>query len=193
MKKHSPEGAVFLDRDGVINVDRRDYVKSWVEFKFLPQVFEALRILNKNKLRVIVVTNQSAVNRGLMSIDTLKEIHRKMLAQVEKHSGRIEAIYYCPHTPSEGCECRKPKPGMVLRAVKEHAINLARSYVVGDSERDVELARSLEIKCVRVMEKSPATSSLKNRDWTAKHPIVGKSLREAADYILHDLKTSAHS
>ncbi|MEK6570598.1 MAG: HAD family hydrolase, partial [Bacteroidota bacterium] len=148
--KNALEGVVFLDRDGVINVDRTDYVKSWSEFKFLPGVFEALQLLARNKLRVVVVTNQSAVNRGLISPDTLEEIHQNMLDRVKEHGGRVSAIYCCPHTPSENCDCRKPKPGMVLKAVKDLSIDLADYYFVGDSDKDVELARSLGLKCVRI-------------------------------------------
>ena len=193
MKKQTQRGVVFLDRDGVINVDRKDYVRSWSEFRFLPGVFEAIRLLNKNKIRAVVVTNQSAVNRGLMSINTLKEIHRKMLTEIRKHGGRIEAIYYCPHTPSENCDCRKPKPGMVLKAMRDLQIDLTSSYVVGDSEKEVELARSLEMKCVQISEKIPGKPSTKGHGWTFKWPVRAQSLHEAVSYISQDLKESLPS
>jgi D-glycero-D-manno-heptose 1,7-bisphosphate phosphatase len=188
MKKEIFKGGVFLDRDGVINVDRRDYVKSWAEFKFLPRVFEALRILKKNNLRVVVVTNQSAVGRGLMSVSTLREIHEKMLRAIEKRGGRIEAIYYCPHRPDENCRCRKPKPGMVLRAKKDLKIDLSLSYLVGDSRKDVELAQSVGAKCVRITEKSTKKRASLAPRWTPDHPLSAKSLREAVDRILQDIR-----
>jgi histidinol-phosphate phosphatase family protein len=193
MRRKQFRGAVFLDRDGVINVDRRDYVKSWSEFKFLPQVFEALRLLKKNNLRVVVVTNQSAAHRGLMSISTLRKIHEKMLRAIETKGGSIEAIYYCPHTPAENCQCRKPKPGMVLKAKKDLKIDLSRSYLVGDSDKDVALGRSIGVKCVYISKKTLA--KLSSRDWQRTHqrPIVAKSLREAVDHILYDLKLLANS
>jgi histidinol-phosphate phosphatase family protein len=187
MKKRSPQGVVFLDRDGVINVDRRDYVKSWAEFKFLPRVFEALRILRKKKLPVVVITNQSAIHRGLMSISTLREIHEKMLRAIEKRGGRIEAIYFCPHRPDENCKCRKPKPGMVLKAVKDLKIDLSRSYLVGDSRKDVELAQSLRMKCIRISKEGSAFSPSKREECTGENPISAKSLREAVNRILYDL------
>jgi histidinol-phosphate phosphatase family protein len=193
MKGRSPQGVVFLDRDGVINVDRRDYVKSWAEFKFLPQVFEALRLLKKNNLRVVVVTNQSAVGRGLMSIRTLREIHKKMLRAIEAKGGRIEAIYFCPHRPDENCKCRKPKPGMVLRAKKDLKIDLSRSYLVGDSRKDVGLAQSVGVKCVRVSSRISAKQPPRHRQWATDWPLLAGSLREAVDIILHDLKRSALS
>ena len=191
--KKALEGVVFLDRDGVINVDRTDYVKSWSEFKFLPGVFEALRLLARNKLRVVVVTNQSAVNRGLMSPNTLEEIHQNMLDRVKEHGGHVKAIYYCPHTPSENCECRKPKPGMVLKAVKDLDIDLGRSYLVGDSEKDIELAQSLDMKSVRISKGRSTISGSDNLEWTPDQPISVKTLGEAVQWILHDLKKSPSS
>jgi D-glycero-D-manno-heptose 1,7-bisphosphate phosphatase len=193
MKKEIFKGAVFLDRDGVINFDRHDYVKSWAEFKFLPQVFEALRILKKNKLRVVVVTNQSAVGRGLMSISTLRGIHKKMLRAIEKRGGRIDAIYYCPHRPDEKCKCRKPKPGMVLKAVKDLKIDLSRSYLVGDSRKDVELAQSVGTKCIRITARSSRRRATDDVPWTSDHPLFAASLREAVNRILRDIRESSHS
>jgi histidinol-phosphate phosphatase family protein len=179
---------VFLDRDGVINVDRRDYVKSWSEFKFLPEVFEALRLLKKNNLRVVVITNQSAVHRGLMSIDTLGVIHQKMLKAIEEKGGHIEAIYVCPHTPQENCECRKPKPGMALNAARELGVELTQSYLIGDSAKDIELARSLRMKCIRISKGGSALSPSRREEWTGENPISARSLREAVNCILHDLQ-----
>lgn len=191
MNRKPPRGVVFLDRDGVINVDRRDYVKSWSEFKFLPKVFEALRLLKKNNLRVVVITNQSAVHRGLMSLGTLREIHHKMFKEIESRGGRIDAIYYCPHKPEENCECRKPKPGMVLEAEKDLKIDLSRSYVVGDSKKDVNLARSVKMKCVKIVEKTVSKFPFQRLEWTHKNPIFATSLRKAVDLIVHDIEKSA--
>jgi D-glycero-D-manno-heptose 1,7-bisphosphate phosphatase len=193
MKKKQSRGAVFLDRDGVINVDRRDYVKSWAEFKFLPQVFEALKVLRKNNLRVVVVSNQSAIGRGLMSMSTLREIHKKMLRAIEKRGGRIEAIYFCPHRPDEKCNCRKPKPGLVLKAKKDLKIDLSQSYLVGDSRKDVELARSVKVRCVRILKKASQKPSSVHRQWTLERPLSASTLREAVDHILRDFKKPTRS
>jgi D-glycero-D-manno-heptose 1,7-bisphosphate phosphatase len=193
MKRKQPRGAVFLDRDGVINVDRSDYVKSWAEFKFLPRVFEALRLLKEHKIRVIIITNQSAVNRGLMTLDALLEIHKKMVDSIMKNGGEIEAIYYCPHRPNEKCKCRKPKPGMVLKAKKDLKIDLTQSYLVGDSKKDVELARSVKVKCVRILKKASQRPSSVDREWTLERPISARTLRDAVDHILQDLKKSTRS
>jgi D-glycero-D-manno-heptose 1,7-bisphosphate phosphatase len=181
---------IFLDRDGVINVDRRDYVKSWDEFQFLPKVFDALRLLKKNKIRVIIVTNQSAVNRGLMTLDDLNENHAKMLEEIRSHGGDIEAIYFCPHRPDEDCGCRKPKPGLVRQATADLGIDLARSYLVGDSEKDLDLARALRLKYVHVSN-TQASGSRNRALWRNGLPIVVGSLFEAVGVILDDLRRAS--
>jgi D-glycero-D-manno-heptose 1,7-bisphosphate phosphatase len=104
---------VFLDRDGVINRNRIDHVKSWSEFEFLPGALEALKRLAGLDLPVVVVTNQAAIGRGLIDAAEVDEIHRRMIEAVRLFGGRIDAVLCCPHRPDEGCECRKPKPVIV--------------------------------------------------------------------------------
>ena len=131
--------AVFLDRDGVINENRSDYVKSWEEFKFLPGVFVPLKRLAQSDFAVIIITNQSVINRGIVSRTVLeREIHARMVKEITTHGGRIDAIFYCPHRPDEDCFCRKPRPGLLLQAAKEMNIDLSSSYVIGDALCDVE-------------------------------------------------------
>lgn len=129
--------AVFLDRDGVICQNREDHVKSWEEFTFLPNVLPALQQLARTHLRIVVVTNQAVINRRLISVETLEEIHTRMVAEVRAAGGRIDAIYYCPHRPEEECPCRKPQPGMLLQAAKDLGIELTNSYLIGDAESDL--------------------------------------------------------
>ena len=107
---------VFLDRDGVINEDSPEYIKSWAEFRFISGSIEALRQLNANGFKAIVITNQSAVNRGLIPEPVLREMHDNMRQAVEKAGGFIADIFYCPHRPDEECACRKPKPGLIRQA-----------------------------------------------------------------------------
>ncbi|UCF90700.1 MAG: D-glycero-beta-D-manno-heptose 1,7-bisphosphate 7-phosphatase [Desulfobacterales bacterium] len=133
---------VFLDRDGVINRDSPDYIKSWSEFEFLPGSLEAIRDLTRSGFSPIVVTNQSAVSRRLLSRAGLAYIHRMMRAAIEAHGGRILDIFFCPHLPSDGCRCRKPAPGMLYQAQKKHRIDLAAAVMVGDRVKDMECARN---------------------------------------------------
>ena len=138
--------AVFLDRDGTINKKRGDYVKSWNEFKFLEGVAEALRIFSDLDYKIIIVTNQSAVNRKIISSEILADIHQRMLNEFNKEDVRIDAIFYCPHKPEEGCNCRKPKPGLLLKAIKEFDLEPRLCLLIGDSETDIEAGIQAGIK-----------------------------------------------
>lgn len=132
--------AVFIDRDGVICHNRADYVKSWDEFVFLPGVLAALARLAATDLVVVVITNQSAINRGQVAMRTVDDIHRRMVAAVEAAGGRVDAVYTCPHRPDEDCSCRKPRPGLLRQAAAELGLDLARSFLIGDSWEDIQAA-----------------------------------------------------
>jgi len=142
--------AVFLDRDGVINEERSDYVKSWREFQFLPGALEAMASLTEAGLPLIVITNQSAIGRGLVSAAEVREIHRRMVAAIEEVGGRIAQIYCCPHTPEQHCECRKPRSGLLLSAAREHDLELARCYLIGDKLTDIAAGQAVGCQCVLV-------------------------------------------
>lgn len=137
-----PRRAVFLDRDGVINADSAAYIKGWHEFHFLPGSREAIVRLCRAGLKVVVVTNQSGVARGFISLSDIRDMHRRMAAAVRRAGGEIHGIYFCPHHPDDGCDCRKPLPGLVERAVADHGIDPAASWLVGDSERDIRCGRA---------------------------------------------------
>lgn len=143
--------AVFLDRDGVICQNRKDYVKSWNEFQFLQHAQEAIARLTRAGLMVVVVTNQSAINRGIVPAGAVESIHQHMIEQIEAAGGRIARVYYCPHRPDEGCNCRKPAPGMLLQAARELDIDLANSYLVGDALTDVQAAQAVGVEAFMVL------------------------------------------
>lgn len=131
--------AVFLDRDGVINENLEGtYVHAWDDFRFLPGAIESIAALNRAGYPVIVITNQSGVGRGHMTEDDLHTIHRQMVTDIEAGGARIDAVLYCPHHPQAGCDCRKPQPGMLLRAATELNLALETSYFVGDHLTDVQ-------------------------------------------------------
>jgi D-glycero-D-manno-heptose 1,7-bisphosphate phosphatase len=140
--------ALFLDRDGVINRRRLDHVKSWEEFEFLPGVLDALAELRALNAEVVVVTNQSAVGRGLISLPQLQAIHQRMLRAVEAAGGHISAIYTCLHAPADGCACRKPSPMLIQRAAVDLGIDLSISIMVGDSATDIQAARAAGVRPV---------------------------------------------
>lgn len=133
---------VFLDRDGVINQDSEHYIKSWAEFKFLPGSLKALRALYENDFTTILITNQSAINRRIITVDTLEDIHSRMKSAIESAGGRIKDIFYCPHAPADACDCRKPKAGLILKAIQRYNIDLVSACMVGDNAKDIECARN---------------------------------------------------
>jgi D-glycero-D-manno-heptose 1,7-bisphosphate phosphatase len=135
---------VFLDRDGVVNVKapEGDYVKSWAEFAFLPTALDGLRLLAAQGLRTVVVTNQRGIARGAMSEEDLDDIHARMRTAVEEAGGQIDAIYHCPH--AGGCDCRKPAPGMLRAAARDHpGLRFDESALVGDRVHDMQAAAAV--------------------------------------------------
>ncbi len=141
--------AIFLDRDGVINLNRPDYVKTWEEFHFYPFSKPALALLASTPFLIIVATNQSCIGRGIVKKETVEEINERMKREIEEAGGRIDAIYYCPHRPNEGCPCRKPRPGLLLQAEKEWGIDLKRSYFIGDAMTDIEAGK--RVGCTSIL------------------------------------------
>jgi D-glycero-D-manno-heptose 1,7-bisphosphate phosphatase len=142
---------IFLDRDGVINENRADYVKSWSEFRFLPGSREAIAKLTQAGHRIIVCTNQAGIARGTISIETVEEIHHRMIASISDIGGKIERVYYCPHDRDGDCSCRKPRPGMLLRARDELDINLNDAVFIGDSITDIRAGLAAGIHTVLVL------------------------------------------
>ncbi len=139
---------VFIDRDGVINKNppKSDYIKSWKEFKFLPEAVEGLKLLNDNNYQIIVVTNQAGIARGMMSEADLTKIHKNMQTELEKYGVKLKAIYYCPHHWNDACTCRKPKPGMFFKAAKDYNFEIAKAIFIGDKSSDKEAAKNAGCK-----------------------------------------------
>ncbi|MFQ5924229.1 MAG: HAD-IIIA family hydrolase [Anaerolineales bacterium] len=143
--------AIFLDRDGVISENRADYVKSWDEFVFLPNVLEPLRRISRRHLAIVLITNQSGIGRGYVAKSTVENIHQQMRDIIHAAGGRVDAIYYCPHRPAEDCSCRKPKPGLLNLAAWELNLDLTKSFFIGDAVSDVEAALSVGCSPVYVL------------------------------------------
>ena len=136
--------AVFLDRDGVINEEpEARWVTDWKDFRFLPGVKEAIERLKCEGFLVMIVTNQRCISLGLLSEDGLQEIHGRMLELLGESN--IDAVYHCPHNEDEGCDCRKPRPGMLERAAREFDIDLKGSYIVGDSLSDMQAGEAVGV------------------------------------------------
>lgn len=131
---------VILDRDGVINEDSEGFVKSPEQWMPIPGSLEAIARLCRSEYRVVIITNQSGVGRGLFTLDTMNKINARMFELIRQKGGEVDALLFCPHTPESGCDCRKPKPGMFQELARRLKINLTGVPAVGDSIRDLEAA-----------------------------------------------------
>ena len=147
--------AVFLDRDGVINEKRDDHVKNISEFKIFSGVGDAIKLLRDKGYLVIIITNQSAIGRKIISEKKLDEIHTELKNYLNQHDTYVDSFYYCPHTPEENCSCRKPKPGLLIKATNDFGINLEESYFIGDSESDLNAAK--EARCKGILLENDQT------------------------------------
>lgn len=134
--------AIFLDRDGVIVENRPNYVRTWADIDIYPPALEALVASSTLPYYIVLVTNQSAVGRGLITLNAARMINQQLVAEIERAGGRIDGVYMCPHAPWDACECRKPEPGLFLQAARELGLDLSLSIMVGDALSDIEAARS---------------------------------------------------
>jgi len=180
---------IFLDRDGVINryPGDADYVKSWSEFKFLPGVKVSLKRLNEDGFKVIIISNQAGVSKGIYSQEALNLITQNMLQELNDAKVVIEAVYYCTHRQEESCPCRKPKTGLIDIAVaklKNEGLNpqLSESYFIGDTIRDVEAGTAAGIKTILVFSGKEKPD---NKDkWATQPDYTADDLSAAVDLIL---------
>jgi heptosyltransferase-2 len=182
---------IFLDRDGTLN-DDPGYLKSAAELKLLPGVAAGLARLKAAGARLVVVTNQSGVGRGFFSLKDLEAVHARLEGLLEESDAALDAIYFCPHHPDDGCRCRKPATGMVDRAVAEFQVDLGKVYVVGDHASDIQLAKAIGAKSVLVTSgKVDQQAVTMLRAAGALPDMVVPSMAEAAERILHDAATRA--
>jgi len=172
---------VFLDRDGVINQNLdNDYVKIWDEFKFLPKAKEAVKALTDTNWDIIIISNQAGIGKGIMSAQAVEDISARMMDEIERCGGKVKAAYYCPHRSDENCECRKPKPGMLLRAACEFGIELSESYLIGDNITDIQAGA--RVGCTTILVKTGRGRECLDRrsQWSANPDHIASELFEAA-------------
>ncbi len=183
---------VFLDRDGTLNYDP-GYLKIAADLKLLAGVGPALARLKKAGAKLVVVTNQSGVGRGLMTLKDLEAVHARLQGLLEQEDAALDAIYFCPHHPDDSCHCRKPNVGMVERAVSELQLDLQRSYLIGDHARDIQLAHRVGAKAILL---TPAPMDAQTLDRLkveeAMPDALAKSMVEAVDWLFADAVKSAN-
>jgi len=177
------EKIIFLDRDGVINRDRVEYTRSWAEFEFLPNVLVALRRLTAMGFKIIITSNQAGVGKGLYTQATLADITRRMIERIEENGGRIYAVHYCRHRDIDNCICRKPKLGLFKQAVINMAVNLKETFVVGDSQRDIQAGNELGCKTILVLCGKTKTAE-DVADFKFRPDYVARDLLDAVESVI---------
>jgi D-glycero-D-manno-heptose 1,7-bisphosphate phosphatase len=183
--------AIFIDRDGTLN-EEAGFIDRPARFCLFPFAAEAVRLINNAGWRAILVTNQSGVARGFFSEEQLDEMHKHLVAMMAHEGARLDAIYYCPHHPTEGkppyrqdCDCRKPKPGLIERAAHDFGLDLARCVVVGDRYRDVEMAHRAGASGVLVLTGYGRNEyEYQRAGWGQAPEHVAENLLEAVRWIL---------
>jgi histidinol-phosphate phosphatase family protein len=187
MKYKPTEKILFVDRDGVINKypGNFKYVTSWSSFKFLPGVKKALKKLNNAGFKIFIISNQAGVSKGLYSQKALDKLTRRMLLGIESYGGKISGVYYCIHRDIDKCSCRKPKPGLIKKALKEHGFArspLKNTYMIGDSIRDIQTGKNAGCRTILVLS---GRDKLKDkRSWQIQPDFIAKNLLNATDILL---------
>lgn len=164
--------AIFLDRDGVIIENRDEYVRTWEDVVLIPGALEALTLASSGGWKLVIISNQAGIGKGLIPPSTADEINQRLVDIIQQHGGRIDGVYICPHTHQDACECRKPRPGLILRAAHDLNIDLSASLLIGDALSDIQagqnagLPRQILVKTGRGAEQStlPQANLLKPFD-----------------------------
>jgi D-glycero-D-manno-heptose 1,7-bisphosphate phosphatase len=190
--------AVFLDRDGTLTVDSA-YPARYDKIIIYPESYEAVRKLNRAGLLAVVVTNQSAVGRGLLTEDGLNEIHSRLCASFAGHDSRLDAIYFCPHYPlsadpryGQECDCRKPGTALALRAAADLGIDLGSSYMIGDKAEDIIFGLNIRAVPVLVLTGSGREALAQLREKGLEPAFVAETILHAADWILDRERRQGH-
>ena len=176
--------AVFLDRDGTIG-EELGYVNHIDRFQIFPYAAEAIRQLNRADIPVIVVTNQSGIARNIFPESLVHEVHKKMVAELAAGGAWIDGIYFCPHKSEDACECRKPNPGLLERAAREHALDLSGSWIVGDRYADLEMGHAAGARGILVMTGyGRGEYELHHGAWPRQPDTLAENLKDAVLKIL---------
>jgi histidinol-phosphate phosphatase family protein len=175
--------AVFLDRDGTIN-EEVNYLSKIEQLKILPKSAKAIKLLNENKFKVIIITNQSGVAREYFSKETLEDINEHLKNELANEGAQIDAIHYCPHHPEEGCDCRKPRPGMIERAKRKFDLDLSSSFIVGDTINDLETGYNVGCKTVLVLTGYGKRELKEQESWKLQPDYIAQDLLDAVMWII---------
>jgi D-glycero-D-manno-heptose 1,7-bisphosphate phosphatase len=177
--------ALFLDRDGVLMENRPDYVRSWADVDIYPEALQAIVQASGTPYKIVIITNQSAVGRGIISLETAQEINNRLVEVIQAAGGRVDGVYLCPHAPHEACECRKPRPGLLLQAAEALRIDLSRSIMVGDAISDLLAGQAAGVKRLALVRTGRGTAQARLPEAAQIHSFVTyNSLAEALKEML---------
>ena len=183
-KAQGGKKAVFVDRDGTLNVNI-DYLSDPAGYRLYPGVAEGLRLLREKGFLIIVVTNQSGIGRGIFDASALERIHEKMRSDLAAEGASIDALYFCPHRPEDNCSCRKPNTALFEKAIREHGIDPARSFVIGDMKLDVEAGTKIGARTALVPEPKNRERTLRELEfWAFRPDFIGSDILSAALWII---------
>ena len=172
---------ILLDRDGVINVDSPDYIKTPDEFHFIDGSKEAIALLTAHGFEIILITNQSVINRKMVTPEGLDAIFHKMISEIRGAGGDIKDIFFCPHTPQDKCSCRKPAPGLIFQAREKYSIDISSTWMVGDSAKDILCARNAGCHKAVLVQTGNGKKAFKTL----------YSLKQPPDHVVPDLMAAA--
>jgi len=177
--------AIFLDRDGVLIENRANYIRGWSDVEIYPEVINALSHSAIKKHKIVIVTNQSAVGRGIISLKTANEINSRLVNLIQHHGGQVDGVYMCPHKPDDDCLCRKPRPGLLLQAAKELSLDLQRSWMIGDAWSDVQAGQSAGVyQAILLRTGRGEKQLLQPRPDTITYHLIFDNLHQAIEVII---------
>ena len=181
--------AIFLDRDGVIIENRPSYVRSWSDVEIYPQALAALARLKNSPYKVILVTNQSGIGRGLIPVEVAEAINRRLLGVIEAAGGRIDGIFMCPHAPQDNCDCRKPRPGLLLQAAEQLSLDLGSSILIGDALSDLKAGLAAGVQKIAIVRTGRGAQQLLSSEAAALQPFLSyNTLAEALSDLVKVIK-----
>src|SRR5215510_11003055 len=176
--------AIFLDRDGVLIENRSDYIRDWSQVKIFPEAIQVLSLSAAKNYKIVIITNQSAVGRGLITPETAKDINNRLVDLIHQKGGQVDGVYMCPHKPDDVCDCRKPKPGLFFQAAKELSLDLQRSWMIGDAWSDMQAGQAAGVqRTILVRTGRGAEQLLKPHPDNISGYLVFDDLPQAMDAI----------
>jgi D-glycero-D-manno-heptose 1,7-bisphosphate phosphatase len=182
--------AIFLDRDGVVIENRADYVREWSHVSILPNVIDALSGFRREGFKIILVTNQAAVGRGMLTFNSAQEINERLVKTIKEQGGWVDGVFMCPHKPEDNCACRKPLPGMLLQAAREFSIDLGTSWMVGDAWTDLLAGQSAGVDRTIMVRTGRGASQLSQAQPSDIRPfVICEDVFDAFNHIMLFRKT----